>query len=289
MENHQSLQGKIVLVTGSSRGIGLYTAQGLAKLGAHVIITSQDRTRCEKAAQLIREETHEEAVSHYVLNLASQDEIHNFSDQLYKDYDRIDVLVNNVGGWFRKYQQSPDGIEMTFALNHLSYFLLTGKLLDLLRKSAAARIVNVSSDAHRAVNGIRFDDLNPDKTIKAFSAYAQSKLANIMFTYELAARLEDSGITANVLHPGFVASELYRNFGMLTPLVKFLAKLTGKSSEEGALTSIYLSSSPEVAGVTGKYFVNNEQMRSSDASYDPASWTRLWEMSEVMTNFKYKF
>lgn len=278
---------KNILVTGSSRGIGFYTALGLAEKGAHVIIVSHDEEHSKAAVSKIKEKFGENSARYYVADLSSLNEVRGFSEKIKRDYDHLDVLINNVGAWFSKYKESDDSIEMTFALNHLSYFLLTGLLLDLIRSSTPARIINVSSDAHQGINRIHFEDIGFKKGYRPFQTYAQSKLANIMFTYELSDRLKDLDITVNALHPGAVASKLYRNFGILEPLINFWIKLTGKSSEEGASTSIYLASSEEVTDVTGKYFADEEQKQSSEASYNKESWDRLWKLSEEMTGFKY--
>lgn len=256
-------------------------------MGAHVIIVSHNETRAQAAHKRIIAENDENAARYYVADLSIQDQIHQLTEEILRDYDQLDVLVNNVGGWFRKFEQSADGIEMTFALNHLSYFLITGRLLPLLKKSAPARIVNVSSDAHRQVNGIQFDDIQYQERYQAFPVYAQSKLANVLFTNELAQRLEGTGLTVNALHPGFVKSELYRHFGIITPLVNFMAGLFGKSVEEGAQTSIYLASAPKVAGETGQYYIECKPQDSSPASYDQAQAQRLWQVSEEMTGFNY--
>ena len=283
----QLLAGKICLVTGASRGIGYETAAGLARLGAHVIIVSQNHERAQVAQQRITAEFGEDAARFYVADLSVQAQVNQVAQDILRDYNRLDVLVNNVGGWFNKYQESADGIEMTFALNHLSYFLLTGRLLPLLQKSSPARIINVSSNAHRQPNGIRFDDIQFQKEYRVFSAYAHSKLANVLFTYELARRLEGTNLTVNALHPGFVKTELYRHFGFMTPLVNLLADLFGKNSVEGAQTSIYLASSPEVAGITGKYFSDCEPQDASPVSYDLSQAKKLWEISEEMTGFSF--
>jgi NAD(P)-dependent dehydrogenase (short-subunit alcohol dehydrogenase family) len=281
------IEHKNVLVTGSSRGIGFYTALGLAKKGAHLIIVSHNQDRIRDAATRINESVQKGSASYYVADLSSQGEVRRFADQIKSNYGHLDVLVNNVGGWFRKYKESEDGIEMTFALNHLSYFLLTGLLIDLLRKDQPGRIINVASDAHKGIDGIRFDDIQFKNFYRPYLTYAQSKLANIMFTYELAKRLEGSAITVNALHPGSVASELYRNFGILTPLINIFLKIFAKTSEEGAETPIYLASSPDVTGVTGKYFADKEQINSSEVSYQKGQWERLWQISEEMTGFQY--
>ena len=283
-----NVSDKKILITGSSRGIGFYTALGLAEKGANVIIVSHDEERCREAVKKISEKFGEDSARYYVADLSSQTEIRDLAEKVKSDYDQLDVLINNVGGWFSSYRESEDGIEKTFALNHLSYFLLTGLLLDLLKNSTPSRIINVASDAHEQMDGINFGDIQFRDRYRPYLTYAQSKLANIMFTYELADRLEDSNITVNALHPGSVASKLYRNFGILEPLINFWIKLTGKTSKEGAETSIYLASSGEVSDVSGKYFVNKEQKPSSQASYDKESWERLWEISENMTRYKYK-
>ena len=287
MINVQVMSGKTCLVTGSSQGIGYETAVGLARLGAHVIIVSHNRERCQKAANHIQADYGVEAARYYVADLSSQDQIRRLAADIQQDYDRIDALVNNVGGWYSKPQQSTDGIEMTFALNHLSYFLLTGLLLPLLQESTSARIINVSSDAHRQARGIQFDDIEFQQRYRSFAVYAHSKLANVMFTYELARRLENTPVTVNALHPGFVKTELYRHFGVMTPLIASLAGLLGKSAEQGAQTSIYLASSPEVAGVSGKYFAECELRESSPVSYQVSQAQRLWQVSEEMTGFRY--
>jgi retinol dehydrogenase 12 len=285
--NTQLLAGKICLVTGASRGIGYETAAGMARLGAHVIIASQSRERAQDAQQRINAELGKDAARYYVADLSVQAQVNQLAQDITRDYNRIDVLVNNVGGWFRKYNESADGIEMTFALNHLSYFLLTGRLLPLLQQGSPARIINVSSDAHRQPKGIRFDDIQFKQKYRVFSAYAQSKLANVLFTYELAQRLEGTGLTVNALHPGFVKTQLYRHFGLMTPLVNLLADLFGKNAVEGAQTSIYLASSPEVAGITGKYFSDCAPQDSAPASYDISQAKQLWKLSEEMTGFSY--
>ena len=179
-------------------------------------------------------------------------------------------------------KQSVDGIEMTFALNHLDYFLLTNLLLDTLKSTAPARIINVSSSAHNGVE-INFDDLQNRQRYKGYQAYGRSKLGNLLFTYELARRLEGTGVTVNALHPGLVATNLLKNNGVFGHLLKFLLGLMGVSAEEGAQTSVYLATSPEVEGVTGQYFINRKAVESSKASYDTTVASRLWEMSAELT------
>jgi len=282
-----NMAGKVCLITGSSRGIGYYTALELAQKGAEVIIVSHNQERAQQAADEINVQTKTGRARFYTADLSSQADIHRLVDQIKQDYTRLDVLVNNAGGWFSEYQESVDGIEMTFALNHLNYFLLTGLLLGLLQESRSGRIVNVSSMAHQLNRGINYENLQSVEHFGLMPSYAQSKAANIMFTYELANRLKGTGITVNALHPGLVNSHLYRNFGIFSPLVKVIAKLFGKNSPEGAQTSIYLASSPEVADVMGKYFVDKKIKPTSPATQDREAWQRLWQVSEAMTWFKY--
>lgn len=287
MMNEPVLSGKSCLVTGSSQGIGYETAVGLARLGAHVIIVSHIPERCQQATKRIQADYGVETARCYAADLSVQDHIRQLSADIQQDYDRLDVLVNNMGGWYSKPQQIADGIEMILALNHLSYFLLTGLLLPLLQESAPARIINVSSDAHRQSRGIQFDDIGFQQRYRSFAVYAHSKLANVTFTYELARRLENTSVTVNALHPGFVKTELYRHFGVMTPLITSLAGLLGKSAAQGAQTPIYLASSPEVAGTTGKYFTECELRESSPVSYQVSQAQRLWQVSEEMTGFRY--
>jgi NAD(P)-dependent dehydrogenase (short-subunit alcohol dehydrogenase family) len=208
-------------------------------------------------------------------------QVRHVAEQFLAQYGRLDVLVNNAGAVFATRQVSADGYEMTMALNHLNYFYLTQLLQERLLGSAPARIVNVSSDAHRA-GSIGFDDLMSERKYSGFRVYSMSKLANVMFTYELARRLEGSGVTANALHPGFVASNFGRSNGGMWGVLMPIAHLFALSPERGAETSIYLAASPEVEGVTGRYFDKKQPVKSSAASYDVAAQRRLWEASEQL-------
>jgi NAD(P)-dependent dehydrogenase (short-subunit alcohol dehydrogenase family) len=287
MSKQWEVSDKNILISGSSRGIGYHTAVGLAQRGAHVILVSHSEDRLKNAVIEIEKETGKESARYYTADLSSQIEVRNLAKKIKQDYDHLDVLINNVGGWFSRYQESEDGIEMTFALNHLSYFLLTGLLLELIEKSTPARIINVASDAHKGIDRIHFDDIGFEKGYRSFQTYAQSKLANIMFTHELADRLAGSGITVNALHPGGVATQLYRNFGLLSPIITSFLKIFAKTPEEGAETPIFLASKAELSDVTGKYFADKEQRRSSQAANNQESWQRLWEISEKMTEFNF--
>jgi len=288
--NAQMMAGKVCLVTGATSGIGRETARGLAAQGATVIVAGRDRRRCEQTAAALQHGYPAARVSYLVADLSSQAEVRRLADAITRQYDRLDVLVNNAGAQFRARLESADGIELTFALNHLAYFLLTLLLLDVLRASAPARIVNVASHAHHGA-ALDFDDLELRRGYDGSRAYRQSKLANIMFTYELARRLEGTGVTANALHPGVVATDFGAKDEGLRSLLRRLARPAVRlalgrrtiSPWEGAQTSLYLATSPDVEGVTGQYFDKKAAVRSSDKSYDQAAQQRLWEISAAIT------
>jgi retinol dehydrogenase 12 len=277
------MRGKTCLVTGATSGIGEIAARELARLGARVIIVGRSPERCAATLERIRGETRSSQLESIVADLSAQAEVHRLADQVRERCDRLDVLLNNAGGMFLERRESPDGIELTLALNHLSYFLLTNQLLPLLKASAPARIVNVASAAHKGAS-IDFDDIQGRRRYSGWPAYQQSKLANILFTYELARRLEGSGVTANVLHPGFVRTRFFADFtGWIGMITKLGAALVAIGPEEGARTSVYLASSPEVEGVTGQYFVKCRPAQSSPQSHDRAAAERLWRVSEELT------
>lgn len=275
------IKGKTVLVTGATNGIGEVTAQALAAQGAHVVMVSRSAAKCAETAQRIQAATGNPAVEWIAADLSTRAGVNEAADEFLARHGSLHVLVNNAGGVFADRQVTADGYEMTFALNHLNYFLLTRRLWDTLVANAPARIVNVSSDAHYT-GKINFDDLMGEQKYSSWAAYSQSKLANVMFTYELARRLEGSGATANVLHPGFVATGFGRNNGGLWSMVMPLAHRFARNPAKGAETSIYLASSPAVAQTSGKYFSDRKEKKSSDISYDVAAQRRLWEMSDAL-------
>ena len=275
------MKGKICLITGATSGIGKVTALELARMGATVVISGRNPQRCADTVAFIRTATGNAAVEQLVADLSSQAEIRRMAAEFKQRFPRLDVLVNNAGGFFMKREITVDGFEMTWALNHLSYFLLTHLLLDTLKASAPARIVNVSSDAHQG-GRINFQDLQGERNYRGWFAYAQSKLANILFTYELAHKLDGSSITVNALHPGFVASGFAKNNGSLVRLGISILGLFALTPEQGAQTSVYLASSPEVEGVTGKYYMKCKPANSSPASYDMDTARQLWDVSEKM-------
>ena len=281
------MHGRICLVTGATDGIGWMTARALARDGARVIVVGRNRAKGERRVAALRAETGNDAVGFELADLSAQGEIRALAARLVADLPRLDVLVNNVGAWFHRRITGPDGIEMTWALNHLGQFLLTGLLLDLLGAAEAGRIVNVASRAHRGPQ-VDFDDPGGSKRYAGWRAYQQSKLANILFTYRLAERLESGPVTANCLHPGFVASRFgHNNSGLPRLVAGATQRLFAISEEKGAATSHYLAAADAVAGVSGRYFVKCRPVASSPASRDREAQARLWRLSEEMTGFRY--
>jgi retinol dehydrogenase 14 len=272
------MAGRTVLVTGGTSGIGKATALGLAMMGAHVAIVGRDRERTVARAGEIRVASGGQADA-LVADLSSQSAVRRLADQVLQSLARIDVLVNNVGGYWNTRHVTVDGLERTFAINHLAPFLLTNLLLDRLKQSASARVVTVSSHAH-AEGQIDFDDLQGERSYSGARAYNQSKLANVLFTYELARKLQATSVTANAVHPGVVST----SFGAEDPsgvqrlFVPFMRPFM-KTPAQGAATSIHLASAPDLERVTGRYFVNSKPKRSSDRSYDEATAARLWQVS----------
>jgi retinol dehydrogenase-12 len=277
-----TMQGKVVLITGATDGIGFVAARELARLGAAVVAVGRNADKTAAVVERIRKETGNPHVEGLLADLSSQQDIRRLAQQFRERHDRLDVLLNNAGALFHPRRESVDGIEMTFALNHLGYFLLTNLLLDLLKASAPSRIVNVSSAAHHR-GRLDFDDLQRKRGYFSFGVYSASKLANLLFTYELARRLQGTGVTANALHPGLVASRFAVNNGWLGGVLRGLIWAFGIRPEQGARTLIYLASSPEVEGVTGEYFQNEKVRESSPASHDEEAARRLWDISESLT------
>lgn len=278
----QPMNGKICLVTGATSGLGLVTAQALAQQGATVIGVGRSPEKIAIALNQIKQQTGNPNVEFWQADLSVQQDIRQLVQQFNSRYQHLHVLVNNAGAVILKRQQSADGIEMTFALNHLAYFLLTNLLLETLKVSVPSRIINVSSLAHQR-GKINFDDLQGHKGYIGFRAYSQSKLANLLFTYELARQLEGTGVTVNAVHPGVVATNFGTNNGWLGRLLRPLFNQGAVTPQEGAQTIIYLATSPEVESVTGKYFVKQKAVSSSSTSYDQAIAKQLWLVSAQMT------
>ena len=284
MEN-KLLVNKIIMVTGATSGIGKVTADVLVGLGATVILVGRNQQKMIDVVTELRQK-HEttQRVDSILADLSSLAEIRALSETFHKRYESLDVLVNNAGGMFMQRIESQDGIELTFALNHLSYFYLTNLLIDALKSSSSARIVNVASKAHYGAS-LDFDDLELKRGYSGFKAYGRSKLANILFTKELARRLEGTSVTANALHPGFVATNFGKGSnGWFYKLAMPLFTLAAISPEEGAETSIYLASSPSVKGQSGLYFDQKKAVKPSALAQDLKTAARLWEISAEMVN-----
>jgi retinol dehydrogenase-14 len=272
------MAGHTVLVTGGTGGIGRATALGLATMGAHVAICGRDDERTMNAGRAIRAIGGGE-VDTFVADLSSQSQVRRLADEVLQKLPRLDVLVNNVGGYWNTRHVTADGLERTFALNHLAPFLLTNLLLNRLKQNAPARVVTVASNAH-TLGRIDFDDLQGERSYTASRAYSQSKLANVLFTYELARRMQATTTTANALHPGVVRTSFGSDdpAGIQRLFVPFIRPFM-KTPARGADTSIHLASAPDLEHVTGRYFANSKPKESSTLSYDRAAAARLWQVS----------
>lgn len=276
------MDGKVALVTGASSGIGKATALGLARMGATVVLACRDSERGEAARREIVKETNNDAVSVALVDLANLESVRSLARDFRKRFPQLHVLVNNAGVFASKRVLTVDGFESAFAINHLAHFLLTNLLLDLLKSSAPSRIVNVTSEA-QGRGHINFDDLQGVRNYSGMKSYPQSKLANVLFTYELARQLEGTGVTANCVHPGAVRTNFGRHSGgIMGVMVRIFAPFM-LSPEEGAKTVIWLASSPEVERISGKYFIKQSESKSSKESYDLNIARRLWEVSTELT------
>jgi retinol dehydrogenase-12 len=278
-DNH--MDGKLCLITGGTAGIGLSTAKMLAKRGADLILLGRDGNRGRAAVADIERATGRRP-GFVSVDLSDQSAVRQFCARLASTHPRLDVLVNNAGAMFGRRQLSADGIEMTFALNHLSYFMMANLLIPSLQAAPRARILNVASDAHLGAT-LDFSDLQGARRYSGWRAYKRSKLCNLLFTYELARRLEGSSITVNALHPGFVSSRIGVRNEWTGSLVWKLLTLFATSPERGAETSVYLASSPDVESVSGKYFAKSKVKPSSHASRDTVTAKRLWDLSAELT------
>jgi len=270
---------KLCLVTGATAGIGYYTALEIARMGASVIIIGRDQPKCMAAVKMIQEQTGNPSVEYLLADLSSQAQIRIAARKFYEQHDHLDILVNNAGGFFMRRILSVDGIEMTLAVNHLAYFLLTNLLINALKGNPGARVVNVSSGSHFNQH-LDFNNLQLMKFYNPMQAYGRSKLANILFSYEFARRVSGTSITSNALTPGVVATDIWKKVNRwLTPLINPVMQRIGQTPLEGAQTSIYLATSPDVEGITGKYYADKKPIRSNSVSYDLDAARRLWEMS----------
>jgi NAD(P)-dependent dehydrogenase (short-subunit alcohol dehydrogenase family) len=268
-----------IVITGGTAGIGMAAAERLAADGAHLTLIGRDRGRGERAVTRLKARVPDAEIDFRAADLSSMDEVRRLGDDL-AALPRVDVLINNAGAIFDRRAVTAEGLERTFALNHMGYFLLANRLLERLKAAAPARIVNVASEAHRGAT-LDFDDLQNARNYSGWLAYRRSKLANILFTRELARRLEGTGVTANCLHPGFVASEFGDRNGLLFRIGLGIAKrATAITPAQGADTVVFLAASPEAAAANGGYFKKRREIAPSSAARDEAAARRLWEVSE---------
>jgi len=275
------MEAKVCMVSGSTSGIGLATVKALAQRGMQVVVVGRNAQKGRQVVESLEKETGN-PLTFIQADLSVLAQVRRLADEFKKRHSRLDVLVNNVGGFFRKREQSADGIELTLALNLLGPFLLTNLLLDEIRASAAGRIVNVSSDAQR-MGVLDLADLERKQKYSGMKAYAQSKLGLLLFTYELARRLEGERVTVNALHPGFVATNIGQDYGGLVKIFSPIMNMFAQSPEQGADTSVYLAAAQEVDGVSGKYFIKKKMAESAPVSYDKEIAGQLWQVCEKMT------
>ena len=276
------MSGRVSLITGGNSGIGKATALGLAKLGSSVVIVSRDKDKGEAALIEIRGKSGNRNVDLMIADMSSQDSVRELAHDFYGRYKKLHVLINNAGVILPKRVVTVDGLEATFATNHLGHFLLTNLLLDVLKASAPSRIINITSSAHYGTE-VNFDDLQGEKKYSMYAVYSQSKLANVLFTYELARRLDGTGVTVNCLHPGVVRTGFGKDQGGLLTIGFRIMSPFMMSPDKAARAEIYLAASPELEGVTGKYFSKGRSAKSSRESYDENAAERLWNVSAELT------
>jgi NAD(P)-dependent dehydrogenase (short-subunit alcohol dehydrogenase family) len=279
------MQGKICLITGATNGIGKATAYDLARRGATIVIVARDRARGEVVQHELQTQCNNPSIDLLIADLASQASIRQLSEDFHQRYTQLHVLINNAGTVLLKRTETVDGLETTFAVNHLAPFLLTNLLLDVLKASAPARIVNVNSGAHLS-GKVLLDDLQTTKGYKMMQVYSNSKLAQVLTSYELARQLQGTDVTINCLHPGFVGTNIgANNVGPIVGAVlKKIISLLGTSPENGARTSIYLATSPEVEHISGKYFVNSVPKPSAALSYNETLQKQMWDISAKLVH-----
>jgi NAD(P)-dependent dehydrogenase (short-subunit alcohol dehydrogenase family) len=281
----KNMTDKVCLITGGNSGIGKETAVGLAKLGANVVIVSRNMDKGEAAILEIKSRSGNQNVSLLQADLSSIDSVRELADDFRRHDKKLHILINNAGVYLPKHTVTEDGLEATFATNHLGHFLLTNLLLDLLKGNAPSRIINVTSSAHQGYK-INFDDLQSEKKYSAFHAYGQSKLANILFTYQLAKKLEGTGVTANCLHPGVVRTGFGKDQGGLFSIAVRIISPFMMSPEKAARAAVYLATAPELENVTGKHYTKGKEERSSKESYDEPTAERLWQESSKLTGLE---
>lgn len=279
------MKNKICLITGATSGIGKAAAFTLTGLGASLILLSRNKKKGEKICDQIRKINYNALVEFYGVDISSMKEVRNVTERIKTDFDHIDILINNAGARFDRYFKSDDGIELTFATNHLGHFLLTLSLIEMLKKSTQGRIINISSSAH-AIGTEEFDDIVAPANYDRRLAYGRSKLANLLFTYELSSKLKNINITVNAVDPGGVATNFSRNNGLypwLKHCLSYILRLKLISPQKAAETIVYLASSTEVSEITGKYFFEKNEINSSPASYSKEAALKLWQLSLELT------
>lgn len=277
------MKGKRCLLTGATAGIGEVAAIRLAALGYDVVIVGRDERRCQSSLERMKATQGGGDLAYLVADLSSREAVVKLARSYKEKFDRLDILINNAGAVFFDDRRSVDGLEMTWALNHFGYFWLTNELIDLIRNSSPARIINVSSDAHKR-SRLSLDTLIDKSNKVPYFTYGNSKLANILFTTELARRLESDGVTVNALHPGMVATRFGTNNGIPGQIFNLVTGVFSITSEEGAKTVVYLATSPEVESVTGKYFYKEKEAKPSRVALDGDLAQQLWRKSELETN-----
>jgi NAD(P)-dependent dehydrogenase (short-subunit alcohol dehydrogenase family) len=284
-KNNVGLNGRVAMVTGATSGLGREVAEGLAHRGAEVVLAARNRMKAEAAAAAIAEASGNLEIHYLLADFSSTSDIRNLCRRFRAQFGRLDILVNNAGAVFFRRRVNEDGLEMTFALNHLGYYTVACLLIDLLVESAPARIINVASESHRD-SSLNFDDLQLQREYGPLKAYGRSKLANVLFSYELARRLWGAHVTANAIHPGFLRTEIAANIGWVGRAVSRVMKLFAKPVAEGAEAVIALAAEPALEDVSGEYFIRCQRARSSEASYDEIDARRLWQASAALTGVR---
>lgn len=279
---NDSMSGKTCIVTGANAGIGRAITVGLSQMGATVVMVCRDQNRGEAALAEIKEESENDTLSLFIADLSSQKSIRQFAERFKAEYTALHVLINNAGVIPPQRTLTEDDLETQFAVNYLAGFLLTDLLLDTLKTSAPSRIINITSNSHKSAT-INFDDLQSTQSYDPQQVYPQTKLCNVLFTYELARRIQDTQVTVNCLHPGVVATKLLNDYHGASGVQSFMKKLLYGTPERGARTPLYLASSPDLKDVSGKYFENRKMVASSRNSYDLAIAEKLWQVSKNMT------
>jgi NAD(P)-dependent dehydrogenase (short-subunit alcohol dehydrogenase family) len=281
LERMKRMIGKICIVTGSNSGIGKETALALTGMGATVVMAVRDLERGETAREEIIRRTGKDAVDLMICDLSSTKSIRQFVEDFSSKYDRLDVLINNAGAACHERQITEDGFERSLAVNYLGPFLLTRELLPLLERSAPSRVINLSSGMHTRAK-IDFDDIQSERSYNGMSVYGSTKLMILMYTYELARRLDGTGVTANVVHPGFAATNLGASMGLAYRIGLKLMRPFQINAERGSETPVYVATSPELEGVTGRYFAKSLEKPSSEESYDESAQKRIWDVAESL-------